>query len=61
MLLGWSLRQYDKGKYDEVARKILKNDVNLDSDNSEDEEEFNYDRMDAQEIAKRNNILAFEL
>ena len=36
---------------------MLKNDVVLDSDNSEDEEEFCYDRMDAQEIAKRNKIL----
>ena len=36
MVLGWSLKKYDKETYGEAARKILKNDVVLDSDNSED-------------------------
>lgn len=61
MLLGWSLRQYDKETYGLVAKKILRHDAILDSDNSEDEDEFNYDRMDAQELAKRNKILEYEL
>ena len=48
MILGWTLKKYDKVQYGEAAKKILKHDVVLDSDNSEDEDEFCYDRMDAQ-------------
>ena len=48
MILGWTLKKYDKEQYGEAAKKILKHDVVLDSDNSEDEDEFCYDRMDAQ-------------
>lgn len=36
----------------------MRNDPELDSDNSEDEHEFCYNRTDAQEMAKRNKILA---
>ena len=60
-ILGWSLRKYDKERYSEEVKKMLKNDVNLDSDNSEDEEEFCFDRNDALEIAKRNKILENEM
>ena len=45
----------------EHIRKILKEDPDLDSDNSEDEEEFKFDRSDAMELRKRNKILTFEL
>jgi hypothetical protein len=40
---------------------MLKHDAVLDSDNSEDEEEFHYEKMDANELAKRNKILVYEL
>jgi serine-type D-Ala-D-Ala carboxypeptidase (penicillin-binding protein 5/6) len=61
MILGWTLRKYDREAYGEAARRMLKNDVVFDSDNSEDEDEFIYDRLDAQELAKRNKILECEL
>lgn len=38
MVLGWTLRRYDESVYGEAARRMLKNDIVLDSDNSEDEE-----------------------
>ena len=38
---------------------MLRNDAELDSDNSEEEDEFNYERSDAKEMQKRNKILTF--
>lgn len=46
-ILGIALNKLDKHKYEQNIRRILKNDAELDSDNSEDEAEFNYDRSDA--------------
>jgi len=41
LMLGWALKRLDGGLVS-VAKKVLKNDVGLDSDNSEDEMEFCY-------------------
>ena len=46
-ILGLALGKLDRKKYAQNIRQILKNDPELDSDNSEDEEQFNYDRSDA--------------
>ena len=56
-----ALNKLNSNLYGNDIRKILKEDPDLDSDNSEDEEEFNYDRNDAGELRKRNKILTFEL
>jgi len=37
-ILGWTLSLYNNEKYGSQARRILKNDALLDSDNSEDEQ-----------------------
>lgn len=42
LVLGWSLRHLDPSRYHEASKKMLKHDAVLDSDNSEDEEEFHY-------------------
>lgn len=49
----------NKNEYSHRIKEVLRNDVELDSDNSEDEEAFNYERSDAKEMAKRNKILTF--
>ena len=41
-ILGLALNKLGKKEYFEDVRKMMKNDQELDSDNSEDEEEFNY-------------------
>lgn len=46
MVLGWTLKAYDERTYGELAKRILKSDAMLDSDNSEDEHEFLYGQMD---------------
>jgi hypothetical protein len=46
LILGWTLRKYNHDNYGECAKKMLKNDAILDSDNSEDEQEFNYNCLD---------------
>ena len=38
-------------------RELSRNDVELDSDNSEDEQEFNFERNDTGEFEKRRRIL----
>ena len=60
-ILALALNKLNSNLYGNDIRKILKEDPDLDSDNSEDEEEFNYDRNDAGELRKRNKILTFEL
>jgi hypothetical protein len=61
MLLGWTLRRYDHDRFHAAAKELLKHRPLLDSDNSEDEQEFHYENMSADEIAKRNKILVYEL
>lgn len=34
MVLGWALKKYNSEIYSDAAKKILKNDAILDSDNS---------------------------
>lgn len=46
-ILGIALNKLDRKKYAQNIKQILKNDPELDSDNSEDEEQFNYERSDA--------------
>ena len=60
-ILALALTKLNNSLYMEHIRKILKEDPDLDSDNSEDEEEFKFDRSDAMELRKRNKILTFEL
>lgn len=55
------MTKLDKTGYKDRIRQVLKNDPQLDSDNSDDEEEFNYERNDAKEMAKRNKILTFQM
>lgn len=47
MILSLALGRLDKMGYSGEIREMLKNDAELDSDNSEEEEEFNYERSDA--------------
>jgi D-alanyl-D-alanine carboxypeptidase len=61
LLLGWTLRKYNSEMFHYASKELLKHEPLLDSDNSEDEQEFHYERMDAEEIAKRNKILVYEL
>lgn len=61
MILGLAMTKLDKTGYKDRIRQVLKNDPQLDSDNSDDEEEFNYERNDAKEMAKRNKILTFQM
>lgn len=35
--------------------------MELDSDNSEEEDEFNFERSDVKEMKRRNKILTFEM
>ena len=56
-----ALTKLNNSLYHDHIKKILKEDADLDSDNSEDEEEFKFDRSDAMELRKRNKILTFEL
>ena len=58
-ILGLALSKMNKNEYSHRIKEVLRNDVELDSDNSEDEEAFNYERSDAKEMAKRNKILTF--
>lgn len=60
-ILGLALTKLNNSLYHDHIKKILKEDADLDSDNSEDEEEFKFDRSDAMELRKRNKILTFEL
>mgnify|MGYP006910358421 FL=1 len=59
--MGWTLRKYNHDAYAESVRKMLKHDAVFDSDNSEDEQEFNYNCLDTAELIKRNKILMNEL
>lgn len=60
-ILGIALNKLDRLKYGEEVRRILRVDVELDSDNSEEEEEFNFEKSDAKEMKRRNKILTFEM
>lgn len=61
LVLGWALRRYNADLYHVASKEMLRHDAVLDSDNSEDEQEFHYEKMDAEELAKRNKILVYEL
>jgi hypothetical protein len=58
-ILGKTLAKINYNGYRKEIREIEKNDVELDSDNSEDEQEFNYERNDAQEMKKRLKIITY--
>lgn len=57
--MGKALAKINYNEYRKDIREIEKNDVELDSDNSEDEQEFNYERNDAQEMKKRLKIITY--
>jgi D-alanyl-D-alanine carboxypeptidase len=61
LIVGLTLRKLDKVGHKERIKQVLQNDPELDSDNSEDEEAFNYDKTDAKEMVRRNKILTFEM
>ena len=56
-----ALTKLDRLKYGEEIRKVFRVDIELDSDNSEEEDEFNFDKSDAKEMKRRNKILTFEM
>lgn len=58
LILSLALSKLDRIGYGGEIREMLREDVELDSDNSEEEEEFNYERSDAKEMQKRNKILS---
>ena len=60
-ILGMALNKLDRLRYGQEVRKILRDDVELDSDNSEEEDEFNFERSDVKEMKRRNKILTFEM
>jgi D-alanyl-D-alanine carboxypeptidase len=50
-------RMGSMGGFRECIRELSRNDAELDSDNSEDEQEFNFERNDGGEFEKRRRIL----
>ena len=57
--MGKALWKLDYNLYKREIREVEKNDVELDSDNSEEEQEFCYERNDAQEMKKRLKIITY--
>jgi D-alanyl-D-alanine carboxypeptidase len=64
-LLAWTLEKLYKGTLTEAEEqkllKLKKNNQELDSDHSEDEEEFNYESKATAEYRKRRNIINYEI
>lgn len=64
-LLFWALDKMHRNKLKEGEGRALanlrKNITDLDSDYSEDEQEFNYDQSDQAEFKKRCNIIKYEM
>ena len=55
-MLGACLKRLG-GVYLKGAREVLREDAELDSDNSEEEEEFRFDRNDLFELERRRRII----
>jgi D-alanyl-D-alanine carboxypeptidase len=60
-ILSMCLKKLGSSEFNRAIKELNRTDAELDSDNSEDEEEFNFERNDAFEFERRKRILLNEL